>query len=283
MAKKNSRAFTLVELLVVIAIIGSLVAILLPAVNAAREAARRSQCQNNLKQIGLAILNFESAQQKFPPGQTWTTQSGREGSIDYAWSALTLAFLEESSLHDKLDFKRSYLEPSNQVAAAQSIPTYLCPSASLREEHRIEDRIVNFNGVPGLTLGCIDYLGIAGPDKDKLNPRTGSPYGPQRGVLIGIKGLENADRLKAPPRVSVARIIDGTSKTLCVSECTGRGVESDGDPNGAWVSGKNLTHIASGVNRKSAKKSWKDERIYSEHWAGSNGLACDGSVRFSHC
>ena len=256
MAKKNSGAFTLVELLVVIAIIGTLVAILLPAVNAAREAARRSQCQNNLKQIGLAILNFESAQQKLPPGQTWTTQSGRAGSIDFAWSVLVLAFLEESALYDKLDLKRSYLEPSNRLAAAQSIPTYLCPSTSLREEHRIEDLIVNFNDQPGLTLGCIDYLGIAGPDKDKLNPRTSGPYGPQRGVLIGLKGLENADWLKVPPRVSMASIIDGTSKTLCVSECTGRGVEGDGDPNGSWVSGKNLTHIAGGVNRKSAKKSW---------------------------
>ena len=276
--RRQSFGFTLVELLTVIAIIGVLTAILLPAVNAARAAARRTQCQSNMRQVGLAILGFESANQKIPPGQKWTGIRGREGVVDYAWSALVLTFLEESAVYDQLDLKQSYLVPSNQPAAAQLIPIYLCPSTSHRDKQRIGDQIQDFDDVPGLTLGCIDYLGISGPDKDELNPRTQEPYGVQQGVLLGTKGLENWSR-REPPRITIAQITDGTSKTLCVSECTGRGVEKDGDPSGAWVSGKNLTHINKGVNSKSPKKSWKDERIFAEHPAGANGLYCDGSVR----
>lgn len=276
--RQRIQGFTLIELLVVMAIIGVLTAILLPAVNAARASARRAQCQNNLRQVGLAIQNFESVRQKFPPGQSWTGRLDRADVIDYAWSALILSFLEESSIVDKLDLRQSYLTPKNQPAAAQTVPTYLCPSTSLRDKQRIGDQIPNFNKVAGLTLGCIDYLGISGPDKDELNPRSREPYGVQKGVLIGTKGLHKWSRPE-PPRITVASISDGTSKTLCVSECTGRGVEKDGDPNGAWVSGKNLTHINKGVNSKSAKKSWNDERIYAEHPAGANGLYCDGSVR----
>ena len=273
--RRRTSGFTLVELLIVIAIIGILTAILLPAVGAARASARRTHCQNNLRQIGLAILNYESANQKLPPGQSWTGPRSRSDSVDYAWSALILSFMEEAAIYDQLDLKKSYLVPRNQRAAAQVISTYLCPSTSHRDKERVGDQIPNFNDVPGLTLGCIDYLGIAGPDKDELNPRTQKPYGPQQGVLLGTKGITGLQ----PPKITMASITDGTSKTICVSECTGRGVEKDGDPNGAWVSGKNLTHINKGVNSRSAKKSWKKERIFAEHSAGAHGLFCDGSVK----
>ena len=198
--------------------------------------------------------------------------------MDYAWSALVLSFLEEASVSDQLDLKQSYLLPKNQPAASRVISTYLCPSTSLRDKQRIGDQIPNYNDVPTLTLGCIDYLGISGPDKDEFNPMTGEPYGVQQGILIGTKGLEEWTRLE-PPTVTFASIVDGTSKTICVSECTGRGVEKDGDPNGAWVSGKNLSHINKGINTRSAKKSWNDERIFAEHPAGANALYCDGSVK----
>ena len=155
MKRKRATAFTLVELLVVMAIIGTLLAILVPAVNAVRAGARLTQCQNNLRQVGLAIHNFESAQQKFPPGQTWTAKRTKPGAIDYAWSALVLPYLEESSVFDQLDLSKSYLHASNLGAAAQVVPIYLCPSTSFRQEERIENQIQS-----AVTRGCIDYLGM---------------------------------------------------------------------------------------------------------------------------
>src|ERR1700712_2295589 len=105
---QDRRAFTLVELLVVIAIIGVLVALLLPAIQAAREAARRSQCKNNLKQIGLALHNFESARRSFPPGFTSTPKNNvvnAEGTgPGWGWGAHILPYLEESSLFQQIDF-----------------------------------------------------------------------------------------------------------------------------------------------------------------------------------
>lgn len=276
---KIRRAFTLVELLVVIAIIGILVALLLPAVQKAREAARRTACQNNLKQIGLAIANHESAMRFFPPGQKWSGPRDSDATRDYAWSAFLLPYIEEGALYNSIDLDRSYLESSNLPAASQVVSIYLCPSTANRDKQRTGDVILDYEGNVGITLGCMDYLGVAGPDKDKIYPGAIEPYGSQRGVLIGTKGLPDADTLLQPPRMKHSSISDGLSKTLVVTECTGRGVEGDGDPNGAWVSGKNISHIDKLPNEKSPSRSWKDERIFSEHPGGSHGLFCDGSVR----
>lgn len=278
---RSNQGFTLVELLVVIAIIGILVALLLPAVQAARESARNTQCQNNFKQLGLALANYESALKAYPPGQKWSGDRDDAGTVDYAWSALILPYLEESSLFTKIDFQQSYLTPTNAPVAANRVAGYLCPSASRHHEARSSDGIIyNYGGQSGLNFGCIDYLGIAGPDKDATNPKTNQDYGPQRGVLIGTKGLLNGDKLEDPPRIRASSISDGLSKTLCISECTGRGVEDDGDPHGAWISGKNISHINKGVNSKSPKKSWEDERIYAQHRSGANGLYIGGSVTY---
>lgn len=274
----SRRAFTLIEILVAIAIIGTLVAIMLPAVQYARESARRSQCQNNLRQVGLAITGFHTTTEYFPPGQKWSGKRSHPDSVDFAWSALILPYMEDGVLYQQIDFDKSYLHPSNRQAAATVVPSYLCPSRSLVESHRVGDQITGFG--PDTVLGCIDYLGISGPDKSGKNPQTQHEYGPQRGVLIGTKWLKDASKLREPPRVRVASITDGLSHTMCVTECTGRGLESDGDPNGAWVSGKNITHIKKGINEKSAEKSWNEERIFSEHSGGANALFCDGSVHF---
>jgi prepilin-type N-terminal cleavage/methylation domain-containing protein len=96
-ARRRHPAFTLVELLVVIAIIGILIALLLPAVQAAREAARRSQCSNNLKQLGLALINYHDTIGVFPPG----TMSHGAG---WSWSARVLPFMEVGNVHRQIDF-----------------------------------------------------------------------------------------------------------------------------------------------------------------------------------
>ena len=112
------RAFTLVELLVVIAIIGVLVALLLPAVQAAREAARRSQCQNHLKQIGLAVHNFEDIYKTLPHSRY---------DDRYTWAVEILPFVEQKSLYDQWDLTKNYYK-QNAVARMTTVPVYFCPS-----------------------------------------------------------------------------------------------------------------------------------------------------------
>ncbi|TWT78309.1 Type II secretion system protein G precursor [Posidoniimonas polymericola] len=283
---QGASGFTLVELLVVIAIIGVLIALLLPAVQAARESARRSACQNNLRQVGLAIAGYETSHRKFPPGKRWSARRTDPATFDYAWSSIILAYLEESALSVKLNFKQPLTSPSNNEAASTIVPAYLCPSTAIIEEHRsAEGRLFNLGGQPGEGLACIDYLGVSGPDKDKNNPETGVDYGPQRGVLLGTKGLPDGDTLTEPPGVTAARITDGLSKTIDVVECSGRGVDlkKSGEVkslNGAWASGSNISHIKKGVNEEAPPVAWEDERVYSQHTNGAQSLHCDGSVRF---
>lgn len=280
-SRSRGQAFTLVELLVVIAIIGILVGMLLPAVQMVRGAARRTACQNNIRQIGIGILNYESAHSQFPPGQWWTAIDGDPNRLDYSWAAKILPHVEANNIYDAIDFKQPYLAANNLPSAAEVVPGYICPSTAQRDGDRQGNLVLNPRGVSGVELGCIDYLGLAGPSSNEENRVTGEDYERQHGILIGTKGLDNADTLLVPPVVTFALIIDGASNTMMVTECTGRGTEKeDDDPNGAWVSGKNITHLQGEVNGKSASSSWNDELIFSEHRGGANGLNCDGSVHF---
>lgn len=280
------RGMTLVELLVVIAVIGILVALLLPAVQAARESSRRSMCLNNLRQVGLAVLNYEGQQKKFPPGKQYSAPRTDPTTFAYSWSCVILSHLEEGAVQEQLNFKKPMIDPANLPAASQVIPVFLCPSASRLEEHRSPDgRIFNLNGQAGEGLGCMDYLGVSGPDKDKDNPASGELYGSQRGILIGNKGLPDEEKIQVPPAITVARITDGTSKTIMVVECTGRGADVNKEGgvkslNGAWASGGNVSHIKKGVNEEVPPLVWEDERVFSDHPAGSHALLADGSVHF---
>ncbi len=277
----TSSGFTLVELLVVIAIIGILIGILLPAVQQVRAAARRTQCQNNLKQIGIAILNYESAFQKFPPGQRWTAMEGEPNRLDYSWMALVLPHIEAGNIYQGIDFRKPYLNPVNLLAAGEVVPSYLCPSRAIEDSSRTDDVLLDYGSVEGVDLGCTDYMGIAGPKSSQTNPVTGDDYERQHGILIGTKGLVNEARILEAPGVTFAKITDGSTNTMMVTECSGRGTEKeDNDPNGAWISGKNITHINKRVNSEDAKRSWNDELIYSEHYGGANAVRADGSVHF---
>jgi len=137
------RGFTLVELLVVIAIIGTLVVLLLPAVQAAREAARRSACQSNLKQLGVALLNHESAKRKFPPV---CLISATQLSDSFSAQAYLLPYMEQSSVANLIDFTKSFtLQP--QVTAAR-IPLFICPSETNTKPNE---------SVPGITHQPLNY------------------------------------------------------------------------------------------------------------------------------
>ncbi|MFO1092817.1 MAG: DUF1559 domain-containing protein [Planctomycetaceae bacterium] len=129
----SRRAFTLIELLVVIAIIGILVALLLPAVQQARESARQTTCRNNLKQIGLALHNYNSAHRTFPPSSTSDVEQG--GWITdpttrhiHSWSTMLLPYIDQQTLHNQIDFNLSSLSPVNLPVAEKLPPTYRCPA-----------------------------------------------------------------------------------------------------------------------------------------------------------
>jgi prepilin-type N-terminal cleavage/methylation domain-containing protein/prepilin-type processing-associated H-X9-DG protein len=120
------RGFTLVELLVVIAIIGVLIALLLPAVQAAREAARKTECENHLKQIGLALLNYESTYRTLPPAYL----ADANGKPMHSWRVLILPFLEEQALYQQYDFNEPWDGPHNSQLAGRISDVFHCPSST---------------------------------------------------------------------------------------------------------------------------------------------------------
>lgn len=138
--KTNFKAFTLIELLVVIAIIGVLIGFLLPAVQSAREAARRMQCSNNLKQIGIALHNYHDTHQAF--SSAWRgydsmnpSQPHPFGLPGWSWSAVLLPFMEQQSLRDLIDLNQSVAAAENRTAREKSLSVFLCPSNSFAEKN----------------------------------------------------------------------------------------------------------------------------------------------------
>ena len=172
MFNSKRRAFTLVELLVVIAIIGVLVALLLPAIQAAREAARRSQCKNNLKQIGLALHNYESARRTFPPGfvSRAATTNGPGIGPGWGWAAHILPYLEESSL--KIDFNREITDP-----LYDNIECYASERVSLPDRRRRGAdyfRAQRFGGTELTKVAFANYVGVGGTYEVTVYPDTGT-------------------------------------------------------------------------------------------------------------
>jgi len=231
-SRSNRRSacfgFTLVELLVVIAIIGILVALLLPAIQAAREAARRSQCMNNLKQIGIALQNYHSAHKTFPMGAAL-----QEGAM---WSGFLLPYLEEAALTDivTIDFvdskPYSHVQASygtitdplykNVIACETVIPVFRCPSVPVPEHmpdrgHR-SNRYVQAR-VPATYIACAS--GVASSQaKYQLFLNEYHFYMEQLdGVMYGVR-VKDPNPKFGKGLVTMAKITDGTSKTVAVGE-----------------------------------------------------------------
>jgi prepilin-type N-terminal cleavage/methylation domain-containing protein/prepilin-type processing-associated H-X9-DG protein len=197
-ARSERAAFTLVELLVVIAIIGVLVALLLPAVQAAREAARRTGCQNNLRQIALACLNYESAQKTFPNGAVTHQESNANG---VSWHVLVLPYIEESAMQENI---RRILDASSgagaydlQLANRTRMEIYVCPS-----DDEVFDKFF-----PGST--STSYYGVAGSGANEQFSGTDGHYCGR----INFDGV-----LHHASDTAIGQIVDGTSNTLLAGE-----------------------------------------------------------------
>jgi prepilin-type N-terminal cleavage/methylation domain-containing protein/prepilin-type processing-associated H-X9-DG protein len=194
MSRSRSSGFTLVELLVVIAIIGLLIALLLPAVQQAREAARRSQCVNNLKQIGLAIHNYHDSYNVLP-----SAEPGGTGTLARASAfAAILPYLDQAAIYTQYDFSLGNSDPANLKAVSQRIAGYLCPSANIPRQVPISGCDPNDRapGTYAVSTGTRDPWGT---------PASGSPH---NGAIVNATS----------GRTRLADVRDGTSQTLMVGE-----------------------------------------------------------------
>ena len=205
------QGFTLVELLVVIAIIGTLVGLLLPAVQSAREAARRMSCGNNMKQMGLGLLNYESAQKKFPAGSQGTANSAPSSfgmNIKLGAHALILPYMEDVNLANLYNKSLDWNQQPASVASS-IISYYLCPSSG--GDQLIKDPILtvlnasNSTSYPYNTGAANNYLLNKGStNKWAMAPQANS----LAGVGVFMLNMES----------TIANIVDGTSKTIAVGE-----------------------------------------------------------------
>ena len=289
--QRPPRAFTLVELLVVIAIIGTLVGLLLPAVQAAREAARRTQCTNNLKQIGTALHNYASARRFFPPAAASTTTTSKQQlelckrlgvtvtGLRHAWGVFVLPFMEESNLHAKYNLGVDWSAAANQSVREAVVPAFVCPTAPPRDD-------------AGLTTKTVSGAVI------KVGP---GDYAPDNGydTVLETKGLvDSSPNRNGVMDVNVLRtpaeITDGTSSTLLISEDAGRPnawrakkmTLLMGQTDGGWCDPDNeyITHgyTADGltVNGPCHTNCTNNNEVYSFHSGMANHVFADGSVRF---
>lgn len=279
----KNQGFTLVELLVVIAIIGILVGLLLPAVQAAREAARRIQCSNNLKQLGLSVHNYESAFKRLPSAGQGTNYATIPATTTFGRQSVftaILPYIEQGNTYGNLDLRYAYNEtPGNIAASKQGIATFVCPSNSIRP-----------GAIDTAGYGCTDYGPIYYVD---IDPVTGI----RNKLLRADGGITDGW-----PRI--AQITDGLSNTIGFGEDAGRSeimqmnhvyidpvdgqkrrVWRWGDPDCAYGVSKTINNNKSPLNGPTSCP-WTEnncgpfEEIFSQHPGGALSAMLDGSVRF---
>jgi prepilin-type N-terminal cleavage/methylation domain-containing protein len=245
MAPRRRKAFSLVELLVVTAIIAVLVGLLLPAVQASREAARRSTCSNNLRQHILALSAYHASHDRLPPGRLFGKSTAPNQRLDYSWAALALTQLEQPSLYQAIDFTLPWHAPKNTLAVSRSLSVFRCPTGELE--------------FPGDT----DYGGVSGTLRDTTPADQADNAEPfERGVLINAQDMHQGIRF--------AQVTDGLSNTLAVAE----NADFTEEEEGYWACGVNLiSHDKGPVNSER-------NGIMSWHPGGAQAARADGSVTF---
>jgi prepilin-type N-terminal cleavage/methylation domain-containing protein/prepilin-type processing-associated H-X9-DG protein len=207
---RSRPGFTLIELLVVIAIIGVLIGLLLPAVQRVREAASRMSCQNNLKQVGLALHNHHDRHDRFPPGYTANATNTDGTGPGWGWAAHLLPDLEQENLHRTIDFTRPLTAPANAPAVAANVKFLRCPSDPRQDPIRSSD-FVNPGGLTG-ELGRSNYVGCYG-NTPFLNESPAVLTTP-----LTIDGISGRGLFHRNSATRIADVRDGTSNTIAVGE-----------------------------------------------------------------
>lgn len=297
--RTSRKAFTLVELLVVIAIIGILVALLLPAVQAAREAARRTSCYNNLKQVGLALQAYHDSVRQFPSGYIVSPTTNAlmgppdptSGDTGPGWGFLmmSLPFMEQGPLHQSINVNLPCWSPANAIAVKTEVSGLLCPAAI---NNSPTYNVVDAGGNTLAVFARSNYAGMAG--------RPG-PWGDYYDPSLDLSGIADGV-LYRNSRTRIADITDGTSQTMLVAEKTP--FHSDSTwvgvvPGGvscptALFAGVDCDPAASQVNvhtgpspdetppiiKPPNQPLANTDEVWSNHPVGANVLFCDGSVKF---
>lgn len=283
------RGFTLVELLVVITIIGILIALLLPAVQAAREAARRAQCTNNLKQLSLGLLNYESTYGTLPPPGINTNQA--------PWLVLVLPFIEQKPLYDQFGFKQGYYADADKLRITVTpVPSIHCPSSSSDVDRRSPTETYN-------NIRCFTshYYGVLGPygTNTYVTPNRAYNYLPPPPAALQQFGPWSTDGTMGgnvkvgatyyPSSVAIADILDGTSNSLLLGEVAWAGFSMYRAFNRGYyyedpASGRGTLLLLARtvrypINLRSTT-TWNDSPFGSNHPGGSQFAMSDGSARF---
>jgi prepilin-type N-terminal cleavage/methylation domain-containing protein/prepilin-type processing-associated H-X9-DG protein len=246
---KQRNGFTLVELLVVIAIIGVLVALLLPAIQAAREAARRTQCVNQIRQLGIACHNFHDSKKRFPSAGDQVIEGSATKSTGLSWLAYILPYIEGQNLQNLVDESVHWSHGNNDLAEQTVVPMFNCPTTGAE--------LLIFTGNPGATAETVtsalraQYVGIMGAKSTCDATLTSTKY-PESGYSMFLRhdgsgdfsgGLANNGIIVFHDKVNMKGISDGTSNTMMIGESSW-----DYGPTRSWIIGTLDKNAITSVN-----------------------------------
>jgi prepilin-type N-terminal cleavage/methylation domain-containing protein/prepilin-type processing-associated H-X9-DG protein len=288
--KRSRVAFTLIELLVVIAIIAILIGLLLPAVQKVREAAANAKCQNNLKQLGLAVHNYHNAYDYIPPNAkviayNWAGDSTNSTNPPWSWIARILPYIEQANLANAYNIPAGTLVNA-QAGLAVPIPTLFCPSDGTEAGQTATD----WANISGIVMSLTNYQGCSGSNwgwNSGANFTTAFPVAdpsPPPGVNAE-DGLDHGNgifyRTDGNRPLKLAHITDGTSNTFMIGE----NLHSYANHCGGWAY-PNYANATCAIplnynDATGSQTNWPNRySFHSKHTSGANFCFADGSVRF---